>query len=172
VLNPADLGFRSAAVLIPFLVRDDGTRLLFTLRSPHLRGHAGQISFPGGACDATDLDHVATAIREAEEEVGIDPSSVRPIGLLDDIPTPTGYVITPVVAELVPPPDRYAPNEAEVAEVFELGFSALRDPTVFQDRGEVERWGRKFRLVAFTPAGREIWGATARMVQFLIDLVR
>ena len=90
--------FRPAAVLVPLLPRPEGLHVLFTERSHELRAHAGQISFPGGGIDSSDADARAAALREAQEEVGLDPRHVEIIGQLDDCPTfVTGYVILPVV---------------------------------------------------------------------------
>jgi 8-oxo-dGTP pyrophosphatase MutT (NUDIX family) len=174
ILDPAsfpDLGeLRPAAVLVPIVHRDGEARLVFTLRSQALR-HGGQISFPGGGMDKTDADLIATAIREADEEIGVEPACVQFLGYLDDVPTPTGFIITPIVAELVPPPAEYRRNQAEVDEIFEVSLTALRAPGVFEDKGEVERGGRRFRICAYNTDGRTIWGATARMVWMLLKLL-
>jgi 8-oxo-dGTP pyrophosphatase MutT (NUDIX family) len=171
--EPRELpGHRAAAVLVPLVVRDGEPHMVFTLRSASLRGHAGQVSFPGGAVDATDADRIATAIREADEEIGVEPGCVEVFGLLDEIPTPSGFLITPVLAALIPPPAAYRPNPAEVAEVFECSIARLSDPTVYEEQGEVERWGRRYRLCAYKPDGRNIWGATARMVAMVLELLR
>jgi 8-oxo-dGTP pyrophosphatase MutT (NUDIX family) len=172
VIPLADLpDHRPAAVLAPLVVRDDDLRLLFTLRPTTLRSHSGQVSFPGGKVDAVDADLGATALREAEEELGIPRAHVQMIGQLDDVPTPSGYVITPYVGLITPAPEAYTPNPAEVAEAFEIPLTTLRDPTIFEDHGDVERWGRKFKLCRFRPNGRDIWGATARMVWQMLQLV-
>ncbi len=171
ILDPAEFPeLRPAAVLVPILRRGDETRLVFTLRAAALR-HGGQISFPGGGMDKEDPDLIATAIREADEEIGVEPASVEFLGYLDDVPTPTGFIITPIVAELVPPPVDYRRNAGEVDEVFEVSLAALRAPGVFQEKGEVERWGRTFRICAYNCDGRTIWGATARMVWMLLQLL-
>ncbi|MBI4511169.1 MAG: CoA pyrophosphatase [Deltaproteobacteria bacterium] len=157
-----------AAVLVPLFLRGDELRLVFTERSAHLRSHSGQISFPGGKCDDGDADAVATAIREADEELGIDPTSVHVLGILDDVPTPSGFLIAPVVALLNPAPGCYRPNRAEVAEVFEVPISTIADRTVFEEQGVVERFGFKFQVYSYHVVGKRIWGATARMVHQLL----
>jgi 8-oxo-dGTP pyrophosphatase MutT (NUDIX family) len=165
-------GMRRAAVLVPILEREGQTRLLFTQRSAALRSHSGQISFPGGRVEEHDETPAASALREAEEEIGLDPSCATVLGLLDDVPTPTGYVITPVVATLRPAPASYRANPAEVAEIFEVPLSRFGEPGVLEVMGEVERWERRFKVMAYHVDGRKIWGATARMVSDLLDCLR
>jgi len=161
-------GHRRAAVLVPLLERDGVTRIVFTLRSAALRKHSGQWSFPGGGSDETDAGAAATAVREAREEVGIDPATVEVIGFLGDVPTPTGYTITPVVGRVDPPPAVYVPSAAEVAEILEVPLASVGTATV---RGNVERWGQTFPIFAFDVEGRNIWGATARMLQELLAAI-
>src|SRR5262245_41645957 len=110
-------GFRESAVLVPIL-SEPGCEdsLVFTVRRDDLPTHAGQISFPGGKRDPNDADAASTAIRETTEELGIEPAAIQVLGLLDDIPTPTGFVITPVVARLEGPVELH-PSAHEVAEV-------------------------------------------------------
>lgn len=165
--------FRRAAVLVPLFVRDDGRGLTvtLTLRSADLRSHSGQWSFPGGRVDDEDIDVPAAAAREAEEEIGLDPDSVHVLGLLGDVPTPTGYTITPVVAWIEPPPVAYRPNPVEVAEILELPLDRLREPGVVEVMGEVERWGKVFRMLAYRVDGRNIWGATARILSELLEVL-
>ena len=163
-------GHRSAAVLVPLVFRDGGWRLIFTERSIGLRSHSGQVSFPGGSMDGAETAERA-ALREAEEEIGLDPGAVRFLGRLDDVPTPTGYVITPVVAVIEPPPAAYRPSAFEVAEVFEVPLSRFAEPGVMETLGAVERWGRRFVLLSYDVQGHKVWGATARMVHDLLGLV-
>lgn len=158
-------GHRRAAVLVPLLERNGETRIVFTLRSAALHKHSGQWSFPGGGTDESDAHAAATAVREAREEVGIDPASVDIIGLLGDVPTPTGYTITPVVARVDPPPAAYVPSAAEVAEILEVPLASVGTAAV---RGTVERWGQTFQILAFDVEGRNVWGATARILQDLL----
>ena len=168
---PAELGpFKPAAVLVPIVVRDGELHIVFTLRHADLRTHSGQISFPGGKVDDTDADLVAAALREADEELGIDPNSVSVLGRLGDVATPTGYLIAPIVGVVLNAPATWRPAEREVAEVFEVALSDLRDPTLYEDKGEITRWGYTWRTCAYRPGGRNIWGATARMLQELLEL--
>jgi len=163
-------GHRSAAVLVALVFRDGVWHLIFTERSIGLRAHSGQVSFPGGSMDGEETPERA-ALREAEEEIGIDPGAVRFLGRLDDVPTPTGYVITPVVAVVEPAPAAYRASAFEVAEVFEVPLSSFAEPGVMETMGAVERWGRRFLLLSYEVHGHKVWGATARMVHDLLGLV-
>lgn len=170
IVDPADMPtHRPAAVLVPLVVRDGAPALVFTLRAASLRVMGGQISFPGGRPEATDRDAAATAIREADEEIGVEPGIVEVLGALDDVPTPSGFIITPVVATLAPPPAAYRPNPAEVAEVFEVPLARFLEPGVLVDNGDQERWGRLYRICEYHVDGRKIWGATARLTWMLLQ---
>jgi 8-oxo-dGTP pyrophosphatase MutT (NUDIX family) len=160
---------RRAAVLVPLLVRESELRVILTLRSTGLRSHSGQWSFPGGSIDAGDADELAAALREAEEEIGLDPSAVEPIGLLDEVPAGSGFLITPVVAWVEPPPADYRPNPVEVAEVLEIALARLAAPGVLELGDEIHRFGRSLRMMSYQLDGRNIWGATARILAELIE---
>lgn len=154
-----------AAVLVPLMDRPDGLTVLLTQRSSHLRHHAGQVSFPGGRCDPQDTDAVATALREAEEEVGLAPERVRLLGFLGDHLILTGYRVTPVVA-LVDPAGDFRPDEREVAAVFELPLVKALDSRRYHAR----HWTMGDEAVRFFDlyhGGRRIWGATAGMLASL-----
>jgi 8-oxo-dGTP pyrophosphatase MutT (NUDIX family) len=161
-------GHRRAAVLVPLFERDGEACTVLTLRSAALRKHSGQWSFPGGSTDDSDAHAMATAVREAHEEIGLDPESVEVLGLLGDVPTPTGFTITPVVGRCDPAPHSYLPNAAEVAEVLEVQLARIGPAT---ERGQVERWGQTFRIIAFDIEGRNVWGATARILDDLLAVV-
>jgi 8-oxo-dGTP pyrophosphatase MutT (NUDIX family) len=163
-----------ASVLVPLVQRPDGLRVLLTQRTHHLRGHAGQISFPGGRAEKDDADAVATALREAEEEVGLPRSAVEVIGQLPHYVTVTNYVVTPVVA-LVRPPFTLQLDSFEVAEAFEVPLSYLMAPAHHQHH-EVELQGRRRQFLSMPwedPTGEGeprryfIWGATAAMLRNL-----
>ena len=157
---------RDAAVLAPVITRSDGPALLFTKRADHLGEHPGQMSFPGGGREPADDDLAATALREAEEEIGLDPSTAEIVGRLDDIRTVTGYAIRPFVARV---PDReYVPDEREVAEIALLSLADLTDPANYDsERRDHPHYGET-RLHFFRVDGYVVWGATARiLVQFL-----
>ena len=170
--------FRPAAVLVPLLPRPEGLHVLFTERSKELRSHAGQISFPGGGIDASDADAATAALREAREEVGLDPRHVEIIGLLDDCPTfVTGYVILPVVGVVDPlaftAAGRYPwnPSPAEIAALHELPLDDFCDPENLRIEMR-EREGLMFELFWYTVQGQTVWGATARILHQLIELAR
>ena len=120
-------GFRPAAVLVPLLDRPAGPTLLFTRRTERVPSHKGEISFPGGAREAGE-DAIQAALREAEEEVGLAPGTVEPLGMLDDVPSVARFVVTPVVAAVRAPPAAFLGAEFEVHEPFELPLSVLREP--------------------------------------------
>lgn len=153
---------RPAAVLAPIVERPEPT-MLFTRRTEHLSSHAGQICFPGGRVHASDEDLVDTALREMEEEIGVERSAIAIAGFLDAYETlNTGYLILPVVGFLAP--DRkLAINASEVAEVFEAPLSFLLDPGNHA-RKQVERGGVMREFYAIEYDGHTIWGATAAMI--------
>ncbi len=164
-------GYARAAVLVPIVVEAGAPdRLLFIVRDGGLRAHAGQVAFPGGRSDTSDADASATAIREAEEELGIAPPSVRVLGWLDDEPTPSRYVITPVVAR-VEGPIVLRPARDEVADAFYADLAALRDPARYSTDGDRQFLGVTYTMHQYDWRGFHIWGATARIVRQLFLLL-
>jgi 8-oxo-dGTP pyrophosphatase MutT (NUDIX family) len=161
-------GLVDAAVLVPVLLHGKEPLLLFTRRTDRVETHKGQISFPGGVVDAGDADVVTAALRETHEELGIDPSRVEPLGLLDDLATPTGFRITPVVGILRALPV-YNPNTEEVEEVFEAPVSALLEPGIcsseFLVLGGITR-----QVWTYSYGPHRIWGATAFILRSLLCL--
>jgi 8-oxo-dGTP pyrophosphatase MutT (NUDIX family) len=164
-------GFAPAAVLVP-MVTEPGLpdRLLFTERRHDLSTHAGQIAFPGGKRDDGDMDSAATAVRETSEELGVAPAEVEVLGLLDDVPTPTRFVITPVVARLRGPLT-LAPSPGEVASIFYTEVTALSDPTRYTTNGSRTFMGITYDMHEYRWEPHRIWGATARMVHQLLALL-
>ena len=150
-----------AAVLFPVIDRPEPTVLL-TRRTETMRRHAGQIAFPGGRADPEDTDAVATALREAEEEVALAPSQVRVIGVSDTYETGTGYSITPVVG-VVAPDLPLVPHEIEVAALFEVPLAHLLEAANHQVR-EGDFRGKRRRYFAIQYGEHEIWGATAGII--------
>lgn len=150
-----------AAVLLPIVARPNPT-VLFTQRTDTLSKHAGQVSFPGGRADDGDVSLVQTALRETQEETGIDPSFVTVAGFLDAYETGTGYGILPVVGMLT---EGFAlnPHAGEVAEVFEVPLAWLLDEAN-KEIGEREWQGKVRRFHAWRYEGHYIWGATAAML--------
>lgn len=158
-------GLVPSAVLVPVIRRPRGPRVLLTLRANSLRNHAGQISFPGGRRDPEDAGPVANALREAREEVALDPAHVAVIGFLDDYPTVTGYRVTPVVA-LVDDAAQVAADGVEVVDTFEVPLDFLLDSGNYQRRW-FDRAGMRLPFYAVPHGERLIWGATAGMLHEL-----
>jgi 8-oxo-dGTP pyrophosphatase MutT (NUDIX family) len=149
-----------AAVLIAITDRSE-PGVILTVRREHLRTHAGQIAFPGGRVDSGE-EPISAALREAHEEVLLDPSAVEVIGPLDTYRTVTGYVVTPVLGVIAP--DRpLEPHEHEVADVFEAPLGFLIDPAN-QHRRTAMLDGRERHYYEIIWNGRRIWGATAAMI--------
>lgn len=159
-----------AAVLIPLVQREHGLQVLLTQRTDHLRDHAGQISFPGGRAEPEDDGPAATALREAEEEVGLGHGHVEILGQMPTYTTVTRFVVTPVVG-LVRPPFELRLDAFEVAEAFEVPLAFLMDPAHHQRRSyRFDGGERQFLAMPWQGAnGREyfIWGATAAMLRNL-----
>lgn len=159
-----------AAVLIGLVERAGGPHLLLTQRTAHLRDHAGQISFPGGRVERWDASIAATALREAQEEIGLDPAKVEVLGELASYDTATGFRIHPVVGWLTPPFD-LRPDPYEVDEVFELPLAFALDPG--NHRRQSFRRGPLTRTYYVLPyQNRFIWGATAGILVNLSGLLR
>lgn len=154
--------FRPAAVLVPLLRRPEGLTVLLTRRAEMLRSHGGQISFPGGRRDVADDSAAANALREAEEEVGLAPADVEVIGYLDDYPTVTRYLVTPVVG-VVSGPFAWRVDAAEVAEIFEVPLQVALDLSRFE-RKALTRNGIRLPFLELHHGGYRIWGATAGML--------
>ncbi|WP_354362247.1 CoA pyrophosphatase [Undibacterium sp. GrIS 1.8] len=164
--------FKPASVLIPLVMRDQGLTLLLTHRAAHLNDHAGQISFPGGRCEDSDGSVVETALREAEEEVGLHRKHIDVIGILPEYRTGTGYQVTPVVA-LIQPPFELKIDASEVASLFEVPLSFLMDGRNYQRRAFDLPNGQGQRVFYAIPYQQHfIWGATAGMLRNLFHLLR
>jgi 8-oxo-dGTP pyrophosphatase MutT (NUDIX family) len=184
-------GFRAAAVLVPLLSRPAGPTVLFTRRTELVPHHKGEISFPGGGLEPGE-DAVAAALREAEEEVGLPPSLVEVVGILDDVPSIAGYVVTPVVAAVREAPEVFGAAAFEVLEPFELPLARLLDPATRRaslwdpgrlppaaadavraaaiDFEEVDAASGHWRVWSFhADETRVVWGLTARVLADLVD---
>jgi 8-oxo-dGTP pyrophosphatase MutT (NUDIX family) len=169
ILSIAGSGAVKAAVLLPVILRDEPS-LMFTRRTEGLARHGGQVSFPGGRSEASDLSPVETALRETFEETGIAASFVTVAGYLDRYLTGTGFDIHPVVGLLA---EGFAltPDPREVAEIFEVPLTFLCDPAN-RRRESREIGGRTRNFYTFTYGNHEIWGATAAIVVNLAEHLR
>jgi 8-oxo-dGTP pyrophosphatase MutT (NUDIX family) len=158
-----------AAVLLPIVDRR-GPHLVFAKRTERVGHHKGQIAFPGGRVCRADDSFLAAALRECEEEIGLSPAAVEPLGTLDDTETfATAFVITPIVG-LVEPPVAWVPDGEEIERVIEVPLAALLEPGTF--RAEIwERDGVRRPVYFFDYQGETIWGATARILKQYLDLV-
>jgi len=172
LLDPAEAaaldvhGRIDAAVLVPLFVQDGRLHAVFTRRRDDLRRHAGEISFPGGRQDDDESDLRLTALREAEEEIGLPPDAVELIGALQPTPTiATNYAVYPFVG-LIEPGHEWTPSASEVAAVLELSLDDLRNG---YERQRMLRRGIPFRTDVYIVGDNLIWGATARMLTDLLE---
>jgi 8-oxo-dGTP pyrophosphatase MutT (NUDIX family) len=153
---------RPAAILLLVVNHPTGQSVVFTQRTAHLSDHAGQISFPGGRCDTADCTPERTALREAEEEIGLAPERVEVLGRLPDYHTGTGYRVSPVVG-WAQGPLAYRPDPHEVESVFEVPLPFLLDTRNHRYESAFQR-GRVRHYWAVPYGDRYIWGATAGML--------
>ena len=159
-----------AAVLVPLVERPEGLTIMLTKRTAHLAHHPGQISFPGGRLEPEDEGNFTTcALRETEEETGLDRKKVRILGRLDDYITGTGFVVTPLVGA-IDPPFTLAPDSFEVAEVFEVPLAFVLDQANHQLQSR-EVKGRQRPFWAMTWQDKLIWGATAGILVNLSEVL-
>ena len=165
-----DLIARPAAVLVPLVKRINGLHVILTRRTDHLSDHAGQISFPGGRQEEFDATIEETALRETEEEIGLNRGHVELIGRIDDYYTVTGYQVTPVIG-LVTPPFDLVPDDHEVAEVFEVPLEFILNPGN-QKLQTVAFEGTRRRYFAIPYREYYIWGATAGMLVNFSEVLR
>ena len=158
---------RTAAVLVPLVGREGGTTVLLTERSSHLRSHSGQIAFPGGRMDPEDVSPVETALREAEEEIGLSRRHVRPLGYLDAYLSSSNYFVLPVVAA-VAPALKLRINPEEVADAFEVPLAFLMDEA--NHEMHAREWQGRVRPYYAMPFGdRYIWGLTAGILRNMYE---
>jgi 8-oxo-dGTP pyrophosphatase MutT (NUDIX family) len=164
---PGGTPLTPAAVLVGLVEREAGYTVLLTRRADTLRRHTGQVALPGGRRDPGETAW-ATALREAEEEIGLHPSFVTLAGLSTPYQTGTGFLITPVVG-FVAPGFTLTPNPEEVADIFETPFGYLMDPGNYQEHERQLPTGETRRFYATTHADQYIWGATAGMLRALYE---
>ena len=160
---------REAAVLVPIVERPEGLTLMLTQRTDHLDHHPGQISFPGGHIEDNDASPEDAALREAEEEVGLERTHVEIIGRLDQYVTRTGFSITPIVG-LIDPSHSVSADEFEVADIFEVPLAFLLDANNHRRDSRIYK-GTKREFYAMPFGDYYIWGATAGMIRNLYDVL-
>ena len=161
--------WRPAAVLVPIQERADGDYLVLTQRAAMLSSHRGQVAFPGGRVDREDSGLLAAALRESREEVGIKPPDVRVLGQLDQVTAAESYLVTPFVG-VIPFPYDFRLNPAETTAVFSVPISALMDPGCFNmELRSFSQSGRE-PIYHFLYDGWDIWGATARIINQILEL--
>ncbi|HLS69629.1 MAG TPA: CoA pyrophosphatase [Kiloniellales bacterium] len=175
-LNPdlycAGEGAREAAVLVPLVARPCGIQVLLTRRSQHLSSHPGQIAFPGGCREPGDQGPLATALRETEEEIGLSPRSIEPLGQLDLYVTGTGFAVTPIVGWVEEdfPLEALALDRREVEEAFEVPLPFFLDPLNRQRHRRRYR-GQERHYYVYPYRDYYIWGATAGMLNNLAEVL-
>ncbi|MEO8504885.1 MAG: CoA pyrophosphatase [Acidobacteriota bacterium] len=157
---------REASVLVPLYVDAGELWVVLTKRTESLPSHKGQIAFPGGGRELGE-DAWAAALREAQEEIGLDPALVLRLGMLDETDLPSGFRVRPCVGAL-PFPFETKPNPVEIADVFAIPLSAFSNPSLVEERA-VLLDGRERMLRIYHIGGRQIWGATARILQNLLQ---
>jgi 8-oxo-dGTP pyrophosphatase MutT (NUDIX family) len=161
----------AAAVLVPIVERDDDLYLVYIRRSDHVESHRGQVAFPGGRVDPTDATLLAAALREAHEEVGIEPHTVEVLGELPIMSTLTSGMVVAPFAGVIPSSTALRPQPEEVAEIFDVPLAALHDPRY---RGDFE-WrrdnGTASRFPAILYGGQTIWGLTLRITLNLLEIL-
>ena len=163
---------RNASVLVGLFDQNNETHVAFIRRASTLRAHSGEIAFPGGAADVSDVSPIVTALREAQEEIGLDPSRVDVLGIMPPVFTVvSNFLITPVVAYLPEGPGKLQLQMSEVAEIILLPLQGLANPAIYH----TEQWMQgnvPHTIYFFNYASYRIWGATARMLNTLLELLR
>jgi 8-oxo-dGTP pyrophosphatase MutT (NUDIX family) len=167
-----NLELKCAAVLLPLVWQESGWNLVFTRRTEGVEHHKGQVSFPGGGCEPGEADPVQTALREAGEEIGLQPADLRVLGRLNDVLTITHYQVTPVVG-VMPWPYPVRLELAEVARVFTIPLSWLADRRNWDEKPvTLASVTQRFSLVTYHPYdGETLWGITARMTLNFLSLL-
>lgn len=159
--------YRHAAVLIPLQERADGNHLILTQRAEGLNSHSGQVAFPGGSLEPGDPGPVDAALRESQEEVGINPRHVRILGQLDQVTAASSFLVTPFVG-VIPFPYKFALNPSETAAVFSVPVTALLKPNCMTV--EPRPLNPRGPTYHFQYQQWDIWGATAKMIKQLLEL--
>ncbi|MGO9451301.1 MAG: NUDIX hydrolase [Candidatus Binataceae bacterium] len=158
---------KGAAVLVPIFERDGDLHLVYIRRADHVSSHRGQVAFPGGRVDPTDATLLHTALREADEEVGISPGVVDVLGAFPTMSTLTSGIVVAPFAGVIPASTAMRPSPDEVAEIFAVPLSALADPRY---RGE-HQWEGSRKFPAILYGGQTIWGLTLRITENLLEIL-
>jgi 8-oxo-dGTP pyrophosphatase MutT (NUDIX family) len=161
-------GHKPAAVLIPIQERQDDDYLVLTKRADHLRTHKGQIAFPGGRVDVADVDVFGTALRESQEEIGVDPACVKILGRLDEFTAGYGLIVTPVVG-LIPAECEFRLDPAETVAVASVPIRALMERANFTLDDRLSPGGHP--SYHFYVNGWDVWGVTARIIAQFLEVV-
>ena len=164
----ADPALRRAGVLVPLFVREAGLWTVVTRRTDSVEHHRGQISFPGGSAEPEDATLYHTALRESQEELGIDPADVVPLGRLSPLVSVSSFYVEPFVAA-IPQPYVFRPAEAEIAEVLDVRLADLLLPDALEKRPCP---GREEPVLFYKYGEQVIWGMTARIVEELLTALR
>jgi len=162
-------GLSKAAVLLPLFLKDKSYHILFTKRTDRVKHHKGEISFPGGNYDAVDGDIVATALREAHEEIGLKPQDVALVGALDEVRTLSDFIVSPFVG-LVPYPYPFVPSPDETEEIIILPLAGFFKEGVLTEEYMTYR-ERTERVSTYSCGRHVIWGATARILRQFLELI-
>ena len=161
-----------AAVLMPLAWREDEWHLVFTRRTNDVEHHKGQVSFPGGGCDAHDTTPEQTALREAYEEIGLEPGDIRLLGRLSEMVTITRFRVIPVIG-IIPWPYDFRLSTVEVERVFSIPLTWLAQPVNWEEHNFMaDGASRSFPVISYHPYDGEIlWGASARMTQDFLKVL-
>jgi 8-oxo-dGTP pyrophosphatase MutT (NUDIX family) len=160
-----------SAVLIPLYQKQGHYYIVLSQRTENVKDHKGQISFPGGARDTNDRTLRHTALRESREEIGLRAKDIEVIGELDDeLTTTSNYIVTPFVA-IIPWPYRFTKNKDEVAEIIQIPIEALLEKGHVKPTSEILN-GRSIESYTYNYEGKIIWGATARILKQLLDIIK
>jgi 8-oxo-dGTP pyrophosphatase MutT (NUDIX family) len=163
---------KKAGVLVPLYWSNRGWELFFTRRTDTVQYHKGQVSFPGGVTEQGDANIIATALRESQEEIGLSAADVRVLGTMSAMPTPTGYLITPVVGKIYPS-NPFTRSQCEVERIFSIPLGWLSDSSHWEERDYTRNDGSVERVVFFQNYdGELIWGITGRIVVNFLTLLK
>jgi 8-oxo-dGTP pyrophosphatase MutT (NUDIX family) len=166
--QPVAMEAKEASVLLPLFERDGEPYLVLTLRPDDMPTHAGQVAFPGGSREDTDSDLFETASRETEEEIGLDRKAIENLGLVGTVPTLGSTFIVASYAASIDPPERWTPSLREIAAIYEIPLSKLREVRTTEER---ERENVRFKMPLFEVDDVRVWGFTAFMLARFLDIL-